>query len=79
VGNLVSTLIYLFVGYLVGIWLAAPGLFSWTVSMTAWNNLLVYAYMLFWPFILLFHFLIWILLIAAVLFVLYMIAEKLFG
>lgn len=78
-GNLLSTLVYLFVGYLVGIWLAAPGLFSWTVSATAWNNLLVYAYMLFWPFIVLWHFIIWALLICAVLFVLYMIAEKVLG
>jgi hypothetical protein len=79
VNNILSTLVYLFIGYLVGIWLAAPGIFSWTVSATAWGNLLVYAYMLFWPLILLFHFIIWFIAIFAVGLVIYLILEKLYG
>jgi len=74
--NLLQTLSYLFIGYLVGIWLAAPGLFSWTVTATAWHNLMVYAYMLFWPFILIWTFMLWALLFAAIIFVVVVIVNK---
>jgi hypothetical protein len=63
--QVLNTLVYLFVGYLVGLWLAAPGLFSATVTLTAWGNLWVYVWLLFWPFILFWYATIWVLVIAA--------------
>lgn len=74
--NLIQTIMYLLIGYLVGIWLAAPGIFSWTVSATQWGNILVYVYMLFWPFILLFHFVLWIIAIVLIFIVVAMILER---
>jgi hypothetical protein len=71
--QLINYSAYLFVGYLVGIWLAAPGLFSWTVTATMWSNLLVYVYMVFWPFILLWYFLIAALILSAIGFVAFII------
>ena len=73
--NFVNTLIYLFVGYLVGIWLA-PDVFSSSVSMTSWDDLWVYAYLLFWPFILFWKMLIWALIIGATLFVIAFIYDR---
>lgn len=77
--NVFVTLVYLFFGYIVGLWLAAPGLFSATVSLTTWSNIWVYVWLLFWPFMLLWHFIIWVLIICAVLFVAYLILEKILG
>lgn len=73
--QLVSFAIYLFAGYLVGIWIAGPGLFSWTVAATAWGNILVYAYMLFWPLILMWYAFIFVIIAMAVGFVLYIIFD----
>jgi hypothetical protein len=60
---------YLLMGYLVGLWLAAPGIFSWTVATTAWGNLMVYIYLLLWPIILIWTFVVWSLLFCVVIFV----------
>ena len=40
------------IGYFVGLWLA-PELFSVDITETAWSNIWVYVYLLFWVFILL--------------------------
>jgi hypothetical protein len=59
---------YLFAGYLVGLWLAAPGIFSWTFSATLWGNLMVYIYLVFWPFILMWTLFVWSLLFVIIIF-----------
>ena len=75
--NILLMLIYLFVGYLVGLWLAASGLFSATVTLTVWSNLWVYVWLLFWPVMLLWHFITWAILISLVLVVVFLIIQKL--
>jgi hypothetical protein len=60
---------YLFMGYLVGLWMAAPGIFSWTLAATAWGNAMTYAYMLFWPIILMWTFVVWAMLFCVIIFV----------
>jgi hypothetical protein len=59
---------YLLMGYLVGLWLAAPGIFSWTLHATAWGNLMVYIYLLLWPIILIWTVVVWSLLFCVVIF-----------
>jgi hypothetical protein len=59
---------YLLMGYLVGLWLAAPGIFSWTLPATAWGNLMVYIYLLLWPIILIWTVVVWSLLFCVVIF-----------
>ena len=74
--RILSYIPYTIIGYLVGLWLAAPGLFSWTLAATQWGNLMVYVYLLFWPFILMWTFFLWALLIAAVIFVIVIFARS---
>lgn len=69
--------VYLIVGYIVGIFLAGPGIFSWTISATAWGNITVYMYLLFWPFILIFFFFFWAIILFVVIVVGLFFLEKL--
>ena len=72
-----STLVYLFVGYVVGLWLAAPGLFSATLTLTAWSNIWTWVWILFWPFLLLWHFLVWAIVICVGIFFMLLVLNKL--
>lgn len=71
-----NTAVYMTLGYLVGLWLAAPGLFSTTLAMTQWGNIVTWAYLLFWPFILIFHFALWIIAVIAVFALVYWLIMK---
>lgn len=54
-GSASSTLIYLLIGYICGV-LFAPHIFSANILHTHWQNIWVYAWLLLWPFMLLYHF-----------------------
>ncbi len=47
-----STLVYLIVGYLCGLYFA-PDVFSANILNTNWYNIYTYAWLLGWPFMLL--------------------------
>lgn len=70
-----STLFYLLVGYVVGLFLAPAGLFSLTIAATQWGNILTWVYLLFWPFILVVHFIVFIAIISIIGIVLFGIYE----
>jgi hypothetical protein len=57
--SLVQAFIYLGMGYIVGLLLSAPGVFSMTLSLTLWSNIMVYVYLLLWPLVLILHFMFW--------------------
>lgn len=51
-----STLTYLFIGYLCGVFFA-PEVFSANILATNWYNVWVYAWIFGWPIMLALHFL----------------------
>ena len=55
--NSVSTLVYLFIGYICGV-LFAPEIFSSNILHTNWYNIWVYAWLLGWPIMLVIHFIV---------------------
>lgn len=59
-----STAIYIFVGYLCGMWLSDATM-STNLAQTDWANIWVYFWILLWPLGLLYYFL-WYTLIAVV-------------
>lgn len=50
-----STLVYLFIGYICGV-IFAPDVFSANITATNWYNIWVYAWIFGWPFMLIWHF-----------------------
>jgi len=54
--DLGGTLIYLIIGYICGVFFA-PDVISANVLNTNWYNIWTYAWILGWPFMLLWHFL----------------------
>jgi hypothetical protein len=77
--KLIRLALYLLMGYLVGLWMAAPGIFSWTLAATAWGNLMVYIYLLLWPIILIWTFVVWSLLFCVIIFVILVVYAYLVG
>ena len=56
--NLIKTLIYLLVGYLVAVWMH-PDVVSLHLTQTDWSNVMVYVWVLLWQLVLLWHFILW--------------------
>ena len=73
-----SSLPYLLIGYLVGVWMA-PALFSMTVTLTAWANIWVYVYILFWPAVLMLAVLKWVIIIGVIWLAIWALAMKFGG
>lgn len=51
----IGTIIYLLIGYICGV-LFAPDVFSANILATQWTNIWTYAWLLGWPFMLIWHF-----------------------
>ena len=49
-----GTILYLILGYLLGM-VFEPSLFSHNITLTHWDDIMVYAWLLAWPFMLLYH------------------------
>lgn len=67
---------YIAIGYMFGLWLSDAGIFSANLGLTQWDNIWVYAWMLFWPFIVAGHFIFWVLILLVIGLVIWALADK---